>query len=244
MQILNCSLKQTHKTIKTMKKVFMIAAAALFIGTTANAQEVMKQTGGEQNLEVLFAPLGGSPIGINAIKYRKFTSATTAIRASVFLGYGSTTSKTLGGGTDGNDELKTTNSNFNISIQPGIERHFVGTDRLSPYYGAEAIIGFGTSGTTRDAIYGTDNSIKSIKSSSQGTLNLGVNAFAGMDFYFADNIYMGAELGFGIGFSSQMTQKSESLDFNGDVVTSETPGGSSFNAGPTVVGAIRLGFLF
>src|SRR5690606_8222480 len=116
-----------------MKKVLIIAAAALFIGTTANAQEVMKQTGGEQNLEVLFAPLGGSPIGINGIKYRKFTDATTAYRATVFLGFGSSTTKTLGGGSDGKGELKTTNSNFNISIQPGIEKHFVGTDRLSPY---------------------------------------------------------------------------------------------------------------
>ena len=223
----------------------MIAAAALFIGSTAIAQQdVKKQTGGEQNLEFLFAPLGGSPIGINGIKYRKFSDATTAMRATVFLGFGSTTTKGLGGGTDGKGELKTTNSNFNISIQPGIEKHFVGTDRLSPYYGAEAIIGFGSSGTTRDDVYGTENKIKSVKSSSQGSVNVGVNAFAGMDFYFADNIYLGAELGFGIGFTSSMTKKSESLDFNGDVVTSETPGGSSINVGPTVVGAIRLGFLF
>ena len=64
-----------------MKKVLIIAAAALFIGSTASAQDVMKQTGGEQNLEFLFSPLGGSPIGINGIKYRKFTSATTASTA-------------------------------------------------------------------------------------------------------------------------------------------------------------------
>jgi|SRR5690554_1010402 len=227
-----------------MKKVLIIAAAALFIGSTASAQEVMKQTGGEQNLEVLFAPLGGSPIGINGIKYRKFTSATTAIRASVFVGLESATTKTLGGGSTGKDELKTTNSRFDISIQPGIEKHFVGTDRLSPYYGAEALIGFGTRGTKRDATYGVDNSIKSIKSNSQSFLDIGVNAFAGVDFYFADNIYLGAEFGFGIGYNMQMDTKSESLDMNGDIVTSEGPGGSTINIGPNVVGAIRLGFLF
>lgn len=226
----------------------MIAAAALFIGTTANAQEVMKQTGGEQNLEVLFAPLGGSPIGINGIKYRKFSDATTAMRATVFLGFGSATTKTLGGGKEGKDELKTTKSNFDISIQPGIEKHFVGTDRLSPYYGAEAMIGFGTKSTKEDETYGIDNSIKSVKSSSQGSLSIGVNAFAGMDFYFADNIYLGAELGFGIGYTMDMDKKSEALSQEpgkeGDIVTSEGPGGNSFNIGPTVVGAIRLGFLF
>ena len=226
----------------------MIAAAALFIGSTAIAQQdVKKQTGGEQNLEFLFAPFGGSPIGINGIKYRKFTDATTALRATVFLGMGSTTTKTLGAGSDGKGELKTVKSNFNISIQPGIEKHFVGTDRLSPYYGAEAIIGFGSNGTKEDDTYGADNTVKAIKSSKQGTLNIGVNAFAGMDFYFADNIYLGAELGFGIGYNMKMAPKTESLDLikdDGSIVTSEGLSGSSINIGPTVVGAIRLGFLF
>jgi hypothetical protein len=31
----------------------------------------------------------------------------------------------------------------------------------------------------------------------QGTTTIGLNALAGVDFYFADNIYMGAEIGFG-----------------------------------------------
>ena len=227
-----------------MKKVLIIAAAALFIGSTASAQEVMKQTGGEQNLEVLFAPLGGSPIGINGIKYRKFTSATTAIRATVFLGLNSTTSKTMDGAN--NDvELKSSNSNFDISIRPGIEKHFVGTDRLSPYYGAEAMIGFGTRSQKNDRIYGTDESVKSVKTSSQGNLGIGVNAFAGMDFYFADNIYLGAELGFGIAYNMEMDTKYESMNpIDGKITSGDSPGGSAIHVGPTVVGAIRLGFLF
>ena len=224
----------------------MIAAAALFIGSTAIAQQdVKKQTGGEQNLEFLFAPLGGSPIGINGIKYRKFSDATTAMRATVFLGFGSTTTKGLGGGTDGKGELKTTNSNFSISIQPGIEKHFVGTDRLSPYYGAEAMIGFGTRSQKNDRIYGTDESVKSVKTSSQGNLGIGVNAFAGMDFYFADNIYLGAELGFGIAYNMEMDTKYESMNpIDGKITSGDSPGGSAIHVGPTVVGAIRLGFLF
>ena len=96
-----------------MKKILIIAAAALFIGSTASAQDVMKQTGGEQNLEFLFAPLGGSPIGINGIKYRSFTSATTAWRASVFLGLNSETDKMMGG-TEGETELKTTSSCYGM----------------------------------------------------------------------------------------------------------------------------------
>lgn len=229
-----------------MKKVLIIAAAALFIGSTASAQDVMKQTGGEQNLEVMFAPLGGSPIGINGIKYRSFSSATTAWRATVFLGLGSKTTKTLGGGSDGEDELKTTKSNFDISIRPGIEKHFLGTDRLSPYYGAEALIGFGTKSEKSDQIYDPmEGDFTSVKTSSQGSLTLGVNGIAGVDFYFADNIYLGAELGFGIAYTMEMKETQEFLTGDGDEVDSvEVPGGSSFNVGPNVVGAIRLGFLF
>ena len=227
-----------------MKKVLIIAAAALFIGSAANAQDVMKQTGGEKNLEVLFAPLGGSPIGINGIKYRSFTSATTAWRATVFLGFSTTTDKTLGGGEDFEDELKFTDSNFDISIRPGIEKHFVGTDRLSPYYGAEAIVGFGTMSSKEDQTHGVDNDVETVKVSSQGMLTLGVNGIAGVDFYFADNIYLGAELGFGIAYEMEFEEKVESLDADGDIQSAEVPGGSSFNVGPNVVGAIRLGFLF
>ena len=228
-----------------MKKVLIIAAAALFIGSTASAQDVMKQTGGEQNLEFLFSPLGGSPIGINGIKYRKFTSATTAYRATVFLGFGSTTTKTLGGGSTGEDELLATKSNYDISIRPGLEFHFLGTDRLSPYYGGEALVGYGGKAQKDDRVYGADNTIKNVKTSSQSSLTLGVNAFAGMDFYFADNIYLGAELGFGLAYTVDLEKKLESINpVNGDITSGNAPGGNSFNLGPNVVGAIRLGFLF
>lgn len=222
-----------------MKKLLVIAAAALFAGSVANAQDIMKQTGGEQNFEVMFKPLGGSPIGINGIKYRKFTSATTAIRASVFLGFGSSTE--ISGQDSNNNDLKSTTSNFDISIAPGIEQHFVGTDRLSPYIGGEAVIGFSTNGTKDQVEIGTD--IKDIKSS-MGSFNIGLNAIAGMDFYFADNIYLGAEFGFGLLFTKDLTSKQDVIGTDGAITTAETKGGSSINLGPNAVGAIRLGFLF
>lgn len=222
-----------------MKKILIIAVAALFVGSAAKAQDVMKQTGGEQNFEVLFKPLGGSPIGINGIKYRKFTSATSAIRATVFVGFGSSTDI-----INEDPEMKSSSSNFDISIRPGIEQHFVGTDRLSPYVGGEAIIGFSTSGTKTDTQDPTDpDNFEALKTSS-GVFSVGVNAIAGMDFYFADNIYLGAEFGFGIQFDKNLTTKSESFDVDGDIETNEAKGGSAFNIGPNAVGAIRLGFLF
>lgn len=221
-----------------MKKIFLLAAAALLIGSTANAQDVFKQQGGEQNIEFLFAPLGGSPIGINGVKYRKFTSATTAWRATVFLGFNSATDIMLGG-DDGTTELKMNMSEFNIQIAPGIERHFPGTDRLSPYYGAEALIGFMNTREKEEFLVGDDIEEGTVKN---GSLTLGANAICGVDYYFHDNIYIGAELGFGLQFTTDFDTVEESTAEGSE--TTETPNGNSFGIGPNVVGQIRAGFLF
>ena len=107
-------------------------------------------------------------------------------------------------------------------------------------------LGFGSKSAKSDQIYDPmEGDFTSVKTSSQGSLTLGVNGIAGVDFYFADNIYLGAELGFGIAYTMEMKETQEFLTGDGDEVDSvEVPGGSSFNVGPNVVGAIRLGFLF
>jgi len=228
-----------------MKKVLIIAAAALFIGSTASAQDVMKQTGGEQNLEVMFAPLGGSPISIGGIKYRKFTSATTAIRGTVFLGFNSTKTvdNSQGAIFDENEMINpmTTNSSFDIMISPGIEQHFLGTDRLSPYIGGELNLGFGNSSTKMQAPNEEGTDFEDAGKTTTGSLSAGATAFAGVDFYFADNIYLGAEMGFGALFTKEFDRKNKPEE--GDE-TSAGPQGSVFNVGPSYVAKLRLGWLF
>src|SRR3954468_10000195 len=70
-----------------MKKILLLAfCASLFVGTTTNAQN-LKQSGNERNLQVLFAPLGGSPISIDGISYRKFNATgNRAWRLNLFIG--------------------------------------------------------------------------------------------------------------------------------------------------------------
>jgi hypothetical protein len=79
-----------------MKNLFLTAVAAIAFTFGVQAQDggIMKQQGGENNIELQLAPLGGSPISIGGIKYRKFTTATTAIRADVFLGFNNSTDVT------------------------------------------------------------------------------------------------------------------------------------------------------
>lgn len=223
-----------------MKKFyFLLVAAALLLGTAANAQDVFKQQGSERNIELLFAPLGGNPFTINGIKYRQFTSATTAWRATVFAGFSSSTDKTIAGEGDNEEELKMVDSEFNISIAPGIEKHFAGTDRLSPYIGGEAVVAFQRMTMKEEFLVGDDIEEGTTK---DGNLTFGVNGFFGFDFYFADNIYLGGELGFGVQFTSEFDTVMESTVEGAEDM--ETPNGSSFSIGPNVVGQIRAGVLF
>ena len=221
-----------------MKKLYFLVATVLLIGTAVNAQDVYKQQGGEKNIEFLFAPLGGSPIGINGIKYRQFNDATTAFRATVFLGFNSDTEIMLAENED-QDELKMTDSEINISIAPGIEKHFAGTDRLSPYIGGEAIIAFMRMSEKDEILVGDD--IEEV-TTRDGSLTFGVNGICGVDYYFADNIYVGGELGFGLQFTTEFDTVTESTVEGAEDV--ETPNGNSFGIGPNVVGQIRAGFLF
>lgn len=274
-----------------MKKALVLFAAAwfCFAGTDVSAQ---KQNGDEMNLELQFAPLGGNPIGLNGLRLRKFTSETSAIRVNLFIGGTTTTDPTADAGdilfiiagdevTNG-ARLSDINRTFDFSIRPGYEIHFDGTDRLSPYVGAEIDFGLGSMSTETERfsqIGAVENEQVSVQDAvqwshteSQSYTRFGFNLVAGFDFYFVDNLYLGAELGFGWartswndveyswdndnsyfmqvsgGSSINATQGDDSEFYlpGGDGNFTDLPemGGSNSAFGPTVNGRIRLGYLF
>ncbi|MFZ6050534.1 hypothetical protein [Halocola ammonii] len=226
-----------------MKNLFLTAVLAIAVAFSAQAQDggIMKQQGGENNIELQLAPLGGSPISIGGIRYRKFTTATTAIRADVFVGFSNNSTITQQEDSDNDlEELRDVDTEVSISISPGIEMHLEGTNRLSPYYGGVLNIGYARMSTKSEVQVGDD--VES-STTTDGTLTLGLNGVFGFDYYFAKNIYIGAELGFGLAFESELdTKTTYSDDSLGD--DTETANGSSFNLGPNVVGQIRTGILF
>ncbi len=227
-----------------MKKIVLIALGALMFTADVNAQ---KQAGGEKNLEVQFAPLGGQPISIGGIRFRKFNATgTSAWRVNVFIGMNSKKDITQQSDTSGNPELTKTTSGMSISINPGYEKHFAGTERLSPYIGGEIAFNMTTSKVEEE----DDNADKTINTTTtkgeDGSITLGLNLVAGCDFYFSKSIYLGTELGFGFSTTSKSDKEVEYSGF-----TSPAPAnpaavkqGSSFQLGPNVNGMIRLGFLF
>lgn len=149
-------------------------------------------------------------------------------------------------------EDKRTNSNTNIAIGGGMEWRR-GSTRLQGYYGADAMIGFSTSGTSFS--YGNDlkdnsnigqtttnfgnnltqdtygNAARVTSRSNGSTFMFGVRGFAGVEYFILPKISFGGEFGWGIGFSSSGTSKVETESRNGATIgtqTIETGGGSSF----------------
>lgn len=180
---------------------------------------------------------------MNNLRFRYFASSDIAYRLGFSVS--SSTEKDINlvnPGANNEAELEDKTSSFGFSISPGIEKHFEGTDRLSPYVGA--VLNFSTVSTTQtvesldanDAVVETETK----NPNNDDATTFGLNLVLGADWYFSKHIYMGTEVGFG--FQSQNIKDNEVTPPTGP--SSTTPNGSEFNLGPNVNGAIRLGFLF
>jgi len=157
-----------------MKKTLLLVLGACMFIATAQAQ--FKQSGGEKNLQVLFAPLGGQPVSINGISFRKFNSTGTAAwRLNIFIGMTNETEVLEQAGdttqhptsvdvsvpgspftnhlnTGLNPQADRRSKTFTFSLRPGYEKHFAGTDRISPYLGAELLFSKTSATEERDEV--------------------------------------------------------------------------------------------
>lgn len=137
----------------------MLIATGMFLCLTAVEAQPYKQAGGENNLQLLFAPFGSTPLSLNeGITYRRFLkdgklaarlsisissskSTDVIMQADDTLAFPTTTTvfHAEGGGgyiqltTGMNPQADLVSKTSGFSFRPGIEKHFEGTDRLSPY---------------------------------------------------------------------------------------------------------------
>ena len=221
-----------------MKKLMFTLAAIAVAFTSANAQ---KQLGGEHNVEVSFNPFGASPVNASVIKYRNFLDDDAALR--VTLGLNNTSNSFLvvpenslqeagATGTLTHPDLFLTNNHSRLDIGVGYERHFRGTDNLSPYMALAA--GFSMNSLTLQrerfsalnldggtvntgfwedepdpANWGVWSYANEIKSSS-----FNVDLLFGADYYFNDAIYVGFEAGLRFSQTSGITSTITASDNN------------------------------
>lgn len=228
-----------------MKKLMFMASGIALCLSAAQAQD-FKQKGGDNNLQLLFAPFGSNPISLNeGITYRRFLKdGTMAVRLSLSVNsskhtdvlqqaddtlsfpkqinyYSPFPGPDINLVTGMNPEANLVTKESGFSIRPGFEKHLAGTERLSPYFGAEIVFSSSKTKMTRDTIVVSDFTTTLTDTISNdvtisapwttrslgttyGSKTFGVNLIAGMDYYFTKNLSLGAEFGFGF-YSTKYT---------------------------------------
>lgn len=117
-------------------------------------------------------------------------------------------------------------SGFGFGISLGMEKHFAGTEKLSPFVGGDFIFtstGAGmddpitgkintdtmnveiTGAESRSNVWTNKNSKYTTTGGTRTTV--GLKLLVGADYYFTTNIYIGSELGWGFMYSSYSEQK-------------------------------------
>ena len=161
-----------------MKKLMILVSAVALSGT------MFAQKAGSDNPYSLEGAMNVSKDGVSwnapALRMRYFIKDNFAVRLTFGRDGSSVTSTetttvydSLGNANTSTSEVTTKNSTMNFGL--AAEYHLAGTDRMSPYFTAGFKVGNNTN---------TDVS------------TFGLNVGAGIDYYVAENIYVGLELGF------------------------------------------------
>lgn len=235
-----------------MKKT-LLSIALVATGLVAFAQ---KPVAGDKTAETsLNFQVGSAGVSYGApeLRLRYFLSEGAAVRLRLNLGSSSTTTHV----TDGLNPVVTTaevknNTGFTFGITPGFEKHFAGTDKLSPYVGAQLPISFTGAATTdvTNAATASPTSASVVSgdeyhSKTGSTFGIGLGLLIGADYYFTDAVYLGAEMGLGIFNMSSTGKGSVEVKTGGTTTTSDGTESSSFDLfGIMPSGGVRLGFKF
>ena len=161
-----------------MKKLMILVSAVALSGT------MFAQKAGSDNPFSLEGAMNVSKEGVSwaapELRMRYFIQDNLALRLTLGRDAVSSTSTETDTTYDSNgtatlttSEVTTKNSIMNFGL--AAEYHLAGTDRMSPYFTA----GFNFGNNTRTEIS-----------------TFGLNLGAGIDYYVAENIYVGLELGF------------------------------------------------
>lgn len=217
-----------------MKNRLALLALAFGFTFAAHAQSAeeatLKPTAGNKTIEVGVSLNGG--INGHQLRLRKFTGNELAFRygASIYYDY---------------DKIaeNTSSSTLRLSFAPGMEKHFAGTKRLSPYVGFAVPLGFGISHYQDEAVEVKGaTSATNPGSCNRNYLSARLNGLAGVDVYIIKNLYIGFEVGLGLGY---MKYGDVEVNYKHDQLNNQTiKGYHGFNFNNFVASDIRIGFAF
>ncbi|WP_162051557.1 hypothetical protein [Pontibacter pamirensis] len=193
---------------------------------------------------------------INQLKFRYFMVPNLALRLGLNGSRVSDLSENVNPYGTNSYRYKSERSSTTIGVNIGVEKHFAGTRRLSPYVGADfavvkksseheitegqnttTITGAWRSGTLYQNGY-------SYSYGERGYTSYGINLVTGFDFYMAKNFFFGYEMNFGFSQKSmeeidvKQTGSNTTPSDNGDVKD------TSFSFGPSLMNGVRIGYVF
>ncbi|TPE44898.1 hypothetical protein [Pontibacter mangrovi] len=253
-------------------KTFLLALSACTLaaltsyGQTSQPDSVvvspLKPLAGKLATELNVNPFNGTISlnnSLNQLKFRYFAKTDLALR----LGFnGSKDSRRLESsnayGTNAYDN-KDERSSSTIGVNAGIEKHFKGTRRLSPYIGADLVLEKRTSeqeitsgnstttitGAWRESSYSSGYPSQTYYTfMQQGYSRYGLNLVTGFDFYMAKNLFFGYEASFGFSKRSMDDIEVKQSDSSNSPSNSADVTNTSFSFGPSLMNGVRIGYVF
>ena len=180
--------------------------------------------------------------GLSALKFRYFVADDMVARLTLNVTGNSSTENFAenadGTGATGSYDWK--NSGFGASV--GVEKHYTGNSRFSPYMGAQ--VGFGSRSTTME---GTNSDgftyVADYSETSESKLStFGASVIVGGDYWIGNSFYVGTELGFGF-TSMKWPESTMEMTQAGNTTKQVTPESTGMNFGQFILPAFRIGFI-
>lgn len=240
-----------------------MAVHAQISATDSNAIS-LKQRGRNVATELNVNPFNGSLSlnnSLNQIKFRYFTSPAFAWRLGITGSQINSVSENNQPYGNNPYRFKDERSSTTLGLNLGLEKHFAGTKRLSPYLGADLILASKSTeqettegqtvttitGAWRDYVHDPNNpAYPSIQySAERGYVRYGLHVFTGFDFYMARHFFFGYEVNFGVSRSVL-----DDIEVTQTYSTGYSPANNnevknnSFTFGPSLMNGVRIGYIF
>lgn len=245
-----------------MKKVIFAAIALAATAMPAMAEEDFAPAAGDLSLELQFNPFSNN---FETFKMERLQGTyMLSDKDGIRFGLGLDLHNNKVTPSELNEDVNTKNNYGNFSINLGYERHFYNYKRIDLYAGAEVVYTHRWAKQTLNSERGTGiydaagNEVMGIQTvekynyatskdgdTFRGGNDFRFNLFTGINFSVYKGLYVGAELGLGLGFEHDSWQHDKTT-FPGvpDVESDKGNKGNSFDLEFYATPALRLGWTF
>lgn len=261
--------------MRSFIKKFYSSALVLIIGLTyCHAQDSLKLRMGkfatELNINLLEGKISLNN-SINQIKIRYFLSDYKSLRFGFKVDYLKDYSNEENTYDVTPSKSEVTKNKFGVSVNFGYEKHFKGTERLSPYIGFD--LSFADSWLkhedktdeytdtykqvwfTRECVqiyeppYYTTRCYYVVND--RASIKVGCDFITGFDFFISKNLFIGYEFNYGIKFTDYKEAEYErelryatTPESDGTNLVPDENDAKEFSFQPSLVNGIRLGYVF